>query len=142
MTELNNTHKRSFLIGLQRIDDMLSEIERVIGTSEDFRSPFRKYVTDITEAQQETIAGAIEHMRQEICRILASKDIEIDHPGISAIRAVRNAIYFADMAAEEMRPKYMKGYGALTEGAKRELNEVASHLQELLTQMLDILRND
>ncbi|HVO68356.1 MAG TPA: hypothetical protein VMT12_17910, partial [Syntrophales bacterium] len=57
------------------------------------------------------------------------------HPGISAVDAIRTAIHFADIAMEEKRPKYMRGYGELTDVAATELNEIVSEMQELLKRM-------
>jgi hypothetical protein len=45
-----------------------------------------------------------------------------------------------DMSAEEIRPKYMRGYGELTREAADELDAVATELQELLKQMQAVLR--
>ena len=140
MTELNENHKRSLLIGFRYVDDLLSDIERIMATSMDPQSPFENYVADIRPAQQKIIAAEIAHIRAVMCRILESKGINIKHPGISAVNAVRTAIHFADIAMEEKRPKYMRGYGELTEEAVRELNEVASQMQKLLKQILKALR--
>jgi len=138
MTELNENHKRSLLSGFRRVDYLLSDIEKVMATSVDPPSPFQKYVPDITSAQQKIIAAEIAYIRAEMRRILENKGIEIDHAGISAVRAVSNAIHFADMAIEEMGPKHMRGYGKLTEEGIRELNEVTSRMQKLLTRILDV----
>jgi hypothetical protein len=140
MTDLKENHKRSLLIGFRYVDDLLSDIERIMATSMDPQSPFEKYVADIRPAQQKIIAADIAHIRIVMCRILESKGINVKHPGISAVSAIRTAIHFADIAMEEKRPKYMRGYGELTEEAVRELNEVASQMQKLLKQILKALR--
>lgn len=140
MTELNENHKRSLLIGFRYVDDLLSDIERIMATSMDPQSPFEQYVVDIRPAQQKIIAAEIAHIRIVMCRILESKGIKINNPGISALNTIRTAIHFADIAMEEKRPKYMRGYGELTEEAVRELHEVASQMQKLLKQILKALR--
>jgi len=140
MTDLNENHKRTLLIGFRYVDDLLSDIERIMATSMDPQSPFEKYVADIRPAQQKIIAADIAHIRIVMCRILESKGINVKHPGMSALSAIRTAIHFADIAMEEKRPKYMRGYGELTEEAVRELNEVASQMQKLLKQILKALR--
>ena len=140
MTDLNENHKRTLLIGFRYVDDLLSDIERIMATSMDPQSPFEKYVADIRPAQQKIIAADIAHIRIVMCRILESKGINVKHPGMSALSAIRTAIHFADIAMEEKRPKYMRGYGELTEEAVRELNEVASQMQKLLKQIHKALR--
>jgi len=135
MTELNENHKRTLLIGFRYVDDLLSDIERIMATPVDRQSPFEKYVADITPAQQKIIAADIAHIRVVMCSILESKGIRIHHPGISAVDAIRTAIHFADIAMEEKRPKYMRGYGELTDVAATELNEIVSEMQELLKRM-------
>jgi hypothetical protein len=130
---LNENHKRSLLSGFRRVDDLLSDIERIMTTSVNPTSPFRKYIADMTPEQQKIVASKIAHIRAVMCHILQGKGVSIDHLGIMA---VSNAIHFADMAVEEMGPKHMRGYGVLTEGAVKELNEVASQMQKLLEQML------
>jgi len=140
MTELNENHKRTLLTGFRYVDRLLSDIERIMTTSMDPQSPFEQYVADIRPAQQKIITAEIAHIRAVMCRILESKGIKINHPGVSAAHAVRTTIHFADIAIEEKRPKYMRGYGELTEEAARELNEVASQMQKLLKQILEIFK--
>jgi hypothetical protein len=140
MTELNENHKQRLLIGFRYINDLLSDMERVMATPADVVSPFQIYVGDVTQVQQKIIAAEIDHIRVVIRRILENKDIKIDQPAISAVKAVRNSVYFADMAIEKMKPKHMRGYGALTDKATRELDEVASQMQGLLKQILRAVR--
>ena len=140
MTELKENHKRTLLIGFRYVDNLLSDIERIMATPANPQSPFPKYVADITPAQQKTIKAEIMHIREVMCSILESKGIKIMHPEISAAKAVRTAIHFADIAMEEKKPRYMKGYGELTEEAMIELNEVVSQMQKLLKQILVALR--
>jgi len=142
MTDLKENHKRSLLIGFRYVDDLLSDIERIMATSMDPQSPFEQYVADIRPAQQKIIAAEIAHIRIVMCRILESKGINVKHPGISAVNAVRTAIHFADIAMEEKRPKYMRGYGALTEKATVELNEIVSDIQELFRQMNSLVMRE
>ena len=138
MIELNENHKRSMLSGFRRVDDLLSDIEKVMATSAYPPSPFQKYLPDVTPAQQKIIKAEIIHIRAEMQRILEKKDIKIENMNISAKRAVSNAIHFANMAIEEIGPKHMTGYGKLTETGVSELNEVTSRMQKLLRQILDI----
>ncbi|MBM4271246.1 MAG: hypothetical protein FJ139_03685 [Deltaproteobacteria bacterium] len=140
VTELNKDHKRRLLIGLRYVNDLLADIEGIMATSVDPQVPFPKYVADITPAQRKIITAEIAHIREEMYRILENKNIKIDPPFISAVRAVQNAIHFADIAMEEMRPKYMRGYGELTGEAVRDLDEVVSRMQKLLRQILRALR--
>jgi len=135
MTELNENHKRTLLIGFLYVDDLLSDIERIMAMPTYRKSPFHKYVADITPAQQKIIDADIAHIRVVMCRILEDKGIKIDHPDISAVEAVRTAIHFADIAMEEKRPKYMRGYGELSDQAAMELNDIVSEMQGLLKQM-------
>jgi hypothetical protein len=140
MTELKENHKRTLLIGFRYVDDLLSDIERIMATPVNPQSPFPNYVADITLTQQKIIEADIAHIREVMCRILESKGIKITHPGISATDAVRTAIHFADIAMEEKRPKYMRGYGEVTKEAMSELDEVVSQMQKLLKQILEALR--
>jgi hypothetical protein len=140
MSELNENHKRTLMIGFRYVDDLLSDIENIMSTPVHPLSPFEKHVADITPEQRKIIAAEITLARAMMCRILESKGIKIRHPEISAANAVRTAIHFADIAMEEKRPKYMKGYGELTEEAKRELDEVVAEMKKPLEQILKALR--
>lgn len=139
MTELTENHTRTLLTGFRYVNDLLSDIERVMATPENPETPFPKYIKDITPAQQKIIAAEIAHIRVVMRRILEDKGIKITHPRISAADAIRTAIHFADIAMEEKRPKHMKGYGELTEEAKRELNDITSEMQALLKKILKVL---
>jgi len=139
-TELNENHKSTLLIGFRYVDGLLSNIEEIMATSMEPRSPFDKYIADITPEQQKAMAAEIKSMRAGMCRILEDKGVEIDYHGISAVHAVRTALHFADIAIEERRPKYMKGYGELSDMAAMELNKITSEMQKQLRQLLRTLQ--
>lgn len=43
MTELNENHQRAVMIGFRYIDELLSDIERILAASEAPQTPFPKY---------------------------------------------------------------------------------------------------
>ncbi|MBN1548276.1 MAG: hypothetical protein JW902_16620 [Syntrophaceae bacterium] len=136
MTDLNENHKRRLLIGFYYMNDLLSEMERILAVDQDRQAVFPKYVPDVTFTQQKDIAITIELIRDEMHRILRDKDIPIRPADISAIKAVSNIVHFLDMAGEEMRPKYMRGYGALTVDASSELDEIVSIMKRMHGRIL------
>ncbi len=61
--------------------------------------------------------------------------LERPKPPFAAGHSIRTILTFADIAFEELRPKYMRGYGELPESVIPELNGLADELQGIVARM-------
>ena len=96
------------------------------------KAAFPRYVTDIAPAQRRTIEDYIARVRAQLHRVLEGQGIVPEKASIPASRAVHVMLGAIDIAAEELKPKYMKGYGAVPETVATELNGIVGELSSLI----------
>ena len=132
--ELNDPQQRRLRVTCQYIDKLLSDIESVLHAATS-KSPFPRYVVDITPAQSRVIEDHIHRLRSQLLRTLAWQHMEPSPPEIPAIRAVMTDLAFIDIAIEELKPSYLQGYGAVPEDAVDQLNGVVHELRSLVEGM-------
>jgi hypothetical protein len=68
-------------------------------------------------------------------RALQQHGVEAGSARASARHAIRTALGLADVAAEEIRPQYMRGYGAMSDEALPELHGLATELQGMIRRL-------
>lgn len=129
--ELNNSQQRHLRVSCEYIDKLLSDMEHVLHSAAS-SSPFPRYVADLTPAQARVIEDHIGRLRSQLLRALAWQHMEPDQPDIPATRAVTTKLAFIDIAIEELKPGYMRGYGTVSEDAIAELNGVVHELRSLV----------
>jgi len=131
---LNEHHKRRLSVTCSHIDNLLADVEAVLWASAS-KSPFPKYIPDIPPAQRRVIEDYIARVRARLVRTLESQGIQIAPPSIPATRALHTALTFVDIDVEELRPRYMRGYGEVPPNAVAELNGIVGELQSLISQL-------
>ncbi len=131
---LNQFHKRRLSVTCRHIDKLLSDVEDVLWASTS-KSPFPTYISDITPAQRRVIEDYIARIRARLVQTLESQDIPLEPPSIPATRALYTALTFVDIAIEELRPRYMRGYGEVPPAAATELNGIVRELEGLVAQL-------
>jgi hypothetical protein len=134
MTDLNENHKKNLLIKFRHVDKLLSEFACILDVIIP-RSPLQQYVNDVNPDLRMIIEKHCNLVRQAMCRILGEKGIPVGKPDRSVLNQINVTVMFADMAIEELRPQYMKGYGKLSDAAAVELNTIATELKGLLKQI-------
>lgn len=132
--KLNENHVRRLRITCQSIDRTLSEIENILNESAS-RAAFPQYITDISPAQRKTIEDYIARVRARLIRVLEGQGIAIPSPNIPVTRAIRGRLYSIDIAAEELKPKYMSGFGEVSAPLASDLNGIAAELQALVVHV-------
>jgi GTP-binding protein EngB required for normal cell division len=133
-SSLNSNHVRRLLVSCEYIDRLLTDIETVLSASSS-AALFHKYGDDLTPAQKKIVRDYIARIRAQMARVLAGQEIELPPPQISATHSIRTALDFIDIAAEELRPKYMRGYGEIPPSLVPELNGISGELQGLVQKL-------
>ena len=131
---LNEHQAHYLLVTCQHIDKILSDIEGILNESTS-QAAFPTYFSDLTPAQQKTIKDYIVHIRARLIQILEGQGISYKQPGIPVSKAIHSRLYSIDIAAEELKPKYMRGFGEVSDTASTELNGIAGELQGLVTRL-------
>lgn len=129
--ELNPSQQRRLAVTCEYIDKLLSDMENVLHSAGS-QSPFPRYVADFSPAQASVIEDHIRRLRAQLLRVLAWQHMKPKAPDIPATRAVTTQLAFIEIAIEEMKPRYMRGYGAVPEDAAAELNDVVYELRSLV----------
>jgi len=132
--QLNENHVRRLRITCQTIDRTLSDIENVLNESASLAA-FPQYITDLSPAQKKTIGDYIARVRARLVRVLEGQGIAIPPPEVPVTRAVRGRLCSIDIAAEELKPKYMSGFGEVSAPLASDLNGIAAELQALVVHV-------
>jgi GTP-binding protein EngB required for normal cell division len=131
---LNEFQARRLRVTCQYIDGLLRDIEEILNAAAS-KAAFPRYVPDIAPAQRRTVEDYIARVRAQLVRILDSQGVAREDSFIPASRAVQVTLGAIDIAAEELKPKYMRGYGDLPEKMATELSGIACELQALMQRV-------
>ena len=130
---LNEDQSRRLRVTCEHIDQLLSGIEHILGEVES-EPAFPRYIPDLTPEQRKTVGDYIARIRARLVKVLDGQGIPRRQPMIRASLAISTTLLSMDVSAEEVKPRYMKGYGSLSNGAEAELNGIAGELQSLFMQ--------
>lgn len=139
--QLHKPQQRHLRVTCQYVDRLLGDIESVLYAAAS-KSPFPRYVSDISPMQSGVIQDHILRMRSQLIRTLAWQQMEPQPPEIPATRAIHTDLSFIEIAIEEMRPSYMLGYGAVPDDAVKELNGAIDELRTLVEGMQRYMRHE
>ncbi len=131
---LNANHERRLSVTCRHIDKLLSDMEGALNASAS-RMAFPQYVSDIAPAQRRVIEDYITRIRAQLVRVLDGQHIERPVADIPVSRSLHAVLTFIDIAAEELKPEYMRGYGEVPAAAAVELNGIAGELRGLVNQL-------
>ncbi len=138
---LNDAQQRHLSISCKYIDGLLCDIEHALHAGES-QSPFPHYVADVTPAQARFIEDHIRRLRAQLLKTLDWQHMKPDPPEIPVSRLVITDLGFVEIAVDELRPRDMRGYGAVAESAIGGLNQVVDELRALVRSMTHSLREE
>lgn len=136
MIMINAYQRRRVVTTCEYIEKLVSEAEHIL-VCERPHSPFQRYLADAEPWQIEKVREANTLLRQAMQRLLAALDIAETPPDISGLETFITALMFAGVAFEELRPKYLRGYGELDEDASREIDRFVSEIRALIDRGLE-----
>lgn len=131
---LNLNHERRLTVTCRHIDKLLAEMEGALHVSGS-KLAFPQFVPDLSPAQSRVIQDYIGRIRAQLARVLDGQGIERPPADIPVSRSLHSHLTFVDIAAEELKPEYMRGYGEIPSAAAVELNGIAGELQGLVRQV-------
>jgi len=131
---LNEFQARRLRVTCEYIDKLLGEVEEILHVTES-KAAFPRFISDITPAQLRTVEDYIARLRLQLARILDGQGIVRERPFIPASRAIHVALGTIDIAVEELKPHYMRGYGDVPEAAATELNGIVGELRSLVSKL-------
>ena len=118
----------------RHIDKLLAEMESTLNVSAS-KLAFPQYAPDLSPAQRRVIEDYIGRIRAQLIRVLDGQGMERPTADIPVSRSLHSYLTFVDIATEELKPEYMRGYGEVPPAAAVELNGIAGELQGLVRQL-------
>jgi hypothetical protein len=137
--ELNEAQRRRLSVTCGYIDGLLSDIEAIL-SQEKSGSPFPRHIVDVTPEEARALEEHIGRLREQLLRTMEWQGLKPAAPDIPASRAVLTHLNFIDIAIEELRPRYMRGSGAMDDKAAEGLSRVTDELLAAARAMEQYLR--
>lgn len=131
---LKESQARRIRVTCHHIDTLLTGIEHTLHESSS-NTIFPRDIPDINPAQARTIENYIARIRAQLIRVMDGQGILPEGPTIPATRSIRTVLASIDISIEELKPKYMRGYGDVPEDLATELNGIAGELQSLVAKL-------
>jgi GTP-binding protein EngB required for normal cell division len=131
---LNSNHQRRLAVTCRYIDKLLADMESSLNISAS-KLAFPQYSADLSPMQRRVIEDYISRIRAQLVRVLDGQGMERPTADIPISRSLHANLAFVDIAAEELKPEYMRGYGEVPGPAAIELNGIAGELQGLVRQL-------
>jgi hypothetical protein len=137
--DLNEHHRRRLLVSCQYVDRLLADIESVLA-AEGSLSPFPKYVQDMTAAEKQLAQAHVARLRSQLVGLLKSRNVAVPAPVISARHSVLTSLAYIDIAVEELKPRYLGGYGPVPEAVVDELQKSVEAVQKSVKEAISSLK--
>lgn len=127
---LTENHERSLLASIQYAARLIRDCDDVLAGASG-SDPLSRYTKALSAPQEKIAHDYLFRLREQLLRALHAVGIPPPPPSIGAVHALSTALMFLDDTFEEMRGRYLCGYGDVPEEAERVLDGVVSEMQEL-----------
>ncbi len=132
----NESQQRYLVSRLRSIDEMLSEAVERLAPS-DSGQVFRAVDADATPAQRKVLADHLAQVRFALRRFMLARQLRDERRPTGGLWSLQTTLAFAQVAAEELRPKYWSGYGEVDPESAAAAERLAAELVTLLHRMQD-----
>ena len=133
-----SAHQRYLLSRLHYIDEMLGEAVLALDPGLCGRL-FKRVTPDATPVQRKILTDYVSQIRYVLEQFMLAQHIEEGRAPPSGLWSMRTAVIFAQTAVAEMRPSYLRGYGAFDADAAAACERVVAELTALLKRVSDYL---
>ena len=133
-----SAHQRYLLSRLHYIDEMLGEAVLALDPGLGGRL-FKRVTPDATPVQRKILTDYVSQIRYVLEQFMLAQHIEEGRAPPSGLWSMRTAVIFAQTAIAEMRPSYLRGYGAFDADAAAACERVVAELTALLKRVSDYL---
>jgi hypothetical protein len=138
---LNEHQRRRLIATCQYVDRLLADMERSFIEAQS-NSPFGRYANDLAPAERRLVTDSIARLRTQLLRMLDSQGL-LPSPTQTPLRySVLTHLTFVDVAVEELKPHYMRGYGTVASDAEAVLNGIVEELHGTIRQLTSYLSID
>jgi hypothetical protein len=139
--ELNDAQRRRLASTCKYIDRLLLDIEHALHPAAS-QTLFPRYVVDMDAAHIRALEDQIRRFRLQLLRALAWQHMKPEAPESPVTGLLITNLAFVENAIEELKPHYMRGYGAISGDAEDDLNGIIDELRSMAQGMEEYLRRD
>lgn len=131
---LNTFQANRLVVTFHYIDRLLVDIENTLDPQAS-SAAFPRYAPDISSAERAQMHKNIAEMCGAMRNVLESLQIPDEAASIPASRAVHAFLDAMDIAVQELRPRYMRGYGVVEHKAATNLEGIVGKFSNLVVEM-------
>ncbi|MDA8108061.1 MAG: dynamin family protein [Betaproteobacteria bacterium] len=131
---LNEAQSRRVRTTLAHVEKLLADALQKLGARPGSPELARE-IADAAPLQRHLTQDYAAKARGLMRNALERLRVAVPPPEVSAVRAAQVALRYAEIAASELTPEALRGYGTLSQEAARELNSAVGALVDLLQQM-------
>jgi len=132
----NESQRRYLLSRLHSVEETLSEAIERLNPPESGRV-FRTVSADATPTQRKILADYLSQLRFALRRFMLAQQLRDERRRPGALWSLQTAVVFAKIAAEELRPRYWRGYGEVDSDSAAAAERIAAELTTLLHRIQD-----
>jgi GTP-binding protein EngB required for normal cell division len=134
----NENQQRYVISRLHSIDQMLGEAADQLEPTDRGRI-FTTVSPDATPEQRKVLGDYLAQVRFALRRFMLTQQLHEERRPRSGLWSFRTTLEFARIAAEELRPRYWRGYGAVHPESAAAAERFAAELATLLRRIEDYL---
>lgn len=134
----NTNHQRYLLNQFRSIDKLFAETLTDLQPVDDGRL-FVTHVADASVEQRQVLADYVAQLRFVLLRFMQSHELRDSHTAVSSLWSSRVALSFAATAVEELRPRYLRGYGEVDAESAAAIERLVADLHTALGRMANYL---
>jgi hypothetical protein len=134
MSMLNEFQRRAVLMGFLDLHYRMAEMEALLARADD-SSPFSQTVPDLSPAEAETVRGHFARVRDVMLAFLRAQGIPVEVHRTGLRRALLGGLQFLSVAAAELAPKRLAGYGPVSPDGAAQVAEVLRDLNQLIDKL-------
>ena len=138
---LNEHQQRHLLVSCQYIDKLLGEIEQIahVPSAEVL---FPRHSSTMTSMQKRVLQDYLSRIRSRVLAVLDGEHLQPPPPQGQDVFSIRSTLGFVDIAIEELKPKYMRGYGAVPEAIVPRIEGIVDELRTVVQKLTEYLAED
>ena len=138
---LNENQQRRLIVTCQYVDRLLADLQRSFIEAQS-NSPFGRYANDLAPAEQRLVTDYIGRVRTQLLRMLEGQGLSPSPSQVGLRHSILTHLMFIDVAVEELKPRYMKGYGKVAPDGEQALNGIVEELHGTIRQLTVSLSAD
>ena len=136
--DLNRNQKNRLLTSFEYIDQLIADAEQILSPARR-GCLFPEFPLDVTPAGLEEFERGTTEFRMSIQKVLQRLGLQPRSPYISALKGALTNLILVDIALEELKSRYMRGYGELTREAAEALDDEVSQMQNAIARIRERL---